>query len=77
MEIKKNIDRYYEINSKNQILNEFKARKNLKKNLQKEISYYKEISKKHNTECVKKISKLKEELEKQKNDLKSQNNELH
>ena len=76
-EIKKNIDRYYEINSKNQILNEFKARKNLKKNLQKEISYYKEISKKHNTECVKKISKLKEELEKQKNDLKSQNNELH
>ena len=27
-EIKKNIDRYYEINSKNQILNEIKARKN-------------------------------------------------
>ena len=75
--LKKTIDHYYELNTKNKLYGEIKQKENTKKKMEKEIKNYEEIMNKHYSECTNKIKKLEKEYDSIKKKLDQQNIEYH
>ena len=75
--IKKSIDRFYELDANKNIVNELKDKEQLQIQLQNEIDKYEDMVKKNNTQCISKINKLKDQLNNIENKLQIQNTEFH
>ena len=74
--IKKSIDRFYELDINKHILTELKNKEYLKKQLEEEIKKYKPIVEEHNA-CLSKINNLEKELYDIQNQLDLKNIEFH
>ena len=75
--LKKTIDYYYELNTKNKLYGEIKQKDYTKRKMEKEIKNYEEIMNKHYSECTNKIKKLEKEYDSIKKKLDQQNVEYH
>ena len=76
-DMKKSIDRYYELDVNKNASNELIEKEQLKKKLELEIKNYEEILATHNKECVSTIKNLQQELKNIQTQLSKQNSEFH
>ena len=76
-DMKKSIDRFYELDVNKNITKEVKDKEQLKIKIEDEIAQYEEIVKQHNEECSKTIESLKKDLKDIESKLKPINNKYH
>ena len=76
-EMKKSIDRFYELDVNKNAAKELTEKEQLKKKLELQIKDYEEVLKFHDSECVSTIQKLQQELNNIQTQLNQQNSEFH